>query len=53
MDIIKEESKSQISKSDEGVPTPKEIFSILNDYVIGQKKLNKFYQSLFIIITKD
>ena len=38
MDIIKEESKSQISKSDEGVPTPKEIFSILNDYVIGQKK---------------
>ena len=38
MDIIKEESKSQISKNDEGVPTPKEIFSILNDYVIGQKK---------------
>ena len=38
MDIIKEESKSQISKSEEGVPTPKEIFSILNDYVIGQKK---------------
>jgi len=38
MDIIKEENKSQISKNDEGVPTPKEIFSILNDYVIGQKK---------------
>ena len=38
MDIIKEESKSQISKSEEGVPTPKEIFSILNEYVIGQKK---------------
>ena len=38
MDIIKEESKSQISKSQEGVPTPKEIFSILNEYVIGQKK---------------
>ena len=38
MDIIKEESNSQISKNDEGVPTPKEIFSILNDYVIGQKK---------------
>jgi len=38
MDIIKEESKSQISKNEEGVPTPKEIFSILNDYVIGQKK---------------
>ena len=38
MDIIKEESKSQISKTEEGVPTPKEIFSILNEYVIGQKK---------------
>jgi len=38
MDIIKEESKSQIAKTDEGVPTPKEIFSILNEYVIGQKK---------------
>ena len=35
---LKEESKSQISKSEEGVPTPKEIFSILNEYVIGQKK---------------
>ena len=38
MEIIKEESKSQISKNEEGVPTPKEIFSILNEYVIGQKK---------------
>ena len=38
MDIIKEESKSQISKTDGDVPTPKEIFTILNDYVIGQKK---------------
>jgi len=38
MDIIKEESKSQISKNEEGVPTPKEIFSILNEYVIGQTK---------------
>ena len=38
MDIIKEESKSQISKNEEGIPTPKEIFSILNEYVIGQKK---------------
>jgi len=28
MDIIKEESKSQITKSDEGIPAPKEIYSI-------------------------
>jgi ATP-dependent Clp protease ATP-binding subunit ClpX len=38
MDIIKEESKSTISKNEEGIPTPKEIFSILNEYVIGQTK---------------
>jgi ATP-dependent Clp protease ATP-binding subunit ClpX len=38
MDIIKEESKSTIAKNDEGIPTPKEIFSILNEYVIGQTK---------------
>ena len=38
MDIIKEESKSNFSKNEEGVPTPKEIYSTLDDYVIGQKK---------------
>jgi len=38
MDIIKEESKSTIAKNEEGIPTPKEIFSILNEYVIGQTK---------------
>ena len=36
MDIIREESKSTLSKSKEGVPTPQEIFQILEDYVIGQ-----------------
>lgn len=37
MDIIKEEGKSSLSKGQEGVPTPKEICDILNDYVIGQE----------------
>ncbi|GLQ19296.1 ATP-dependent Clp protease ATP-binding subunit ClpX [Algimonas porphyrae] len=36
MDIIKEEGKSSLSKGQEGVPTPKEICDILDDYVIGQ-----------------
>ena len=53
MDIIKEESKNNFSKSEEGVPTPKEIYSTLDEYVIGQKKRNKFYQLQFIIIIKD
>jgi ATP-dependent Clp protease ATP-binding subunit ClpX len=38
MDIIKEESKSNFSKNEEGVPTPKQIYSTLDEYVIGQKK---------------
>ncbi len=36
MDIIREEGKSSISESKEGVPTPQEICDTLNDYVIGQ-----------------
>ena len=36
MDIIREENKSQIVKSGEGVPTPHEICQVLDDYVIGQ-----------------
>jgi len=36
MDIIREENKSSLVKSRDGVPTPKDIFDVLNDYVIGQ-----------------
>jgi len=37
MDIIREENKSSMVKSREGVPTPQEIMSVLDDYVIGQQ----------------
>jgi len=36
MDIIREENKSSMVKSREGVPTPQEILTVLDDYVIGQ-----------------
>jgi ATP-dependent Clp protease ATP-binding subunit ClpX len=40
-DIIKEENKGPLLKSPEGVPPPKQIFDVLNDYVIGQDKAKK------------
>ncbi|MDR9428741.1 MAG: ATP-dependent Clp protease ATP-binding subunit ClpX [Salibaculum sp.] len=36
MDIIREETKSSALKSSEGVPTPQDICTVLDDYVIGQ-----------------
>ena len=36
MDIIREENKTNIVKSGGGVPGPKEICEVLDDYVIGQ-----------------
>ena len=37
MDIIKEENKDTLAKYQEGVPSPREICNVLDDYVIGQK----------------
>jgi ATP-dependent Clp protease ATP-binding subunit ClpX len=37
MDIIREEHKSSLVKSRDGVPTPHDIHEVLADYVIGQE----------------
>src|SRR4028118_1834735 len=36
MDIIREQTKTSGLKSSDGVPTPREICDVLDDYVIGQ-----------------
>ena len=41
MDIIREENKTSLVKSRDGVPTPTEICSVLDDYVIGQFKAKR------------
>ncbi|MDP4796314.1 MAG: ATP-dependent Clp protease ATP-binding subunit ClpX, partial [Rhodospirillales bacterium] len=41
MDIIREEHKTNLVKSGEGVPTPMDICQVLDDYVIGQKRAKR------------
>ncbi len=41
MDIIREESKTQLVKSGEGVPSPRDIKAVLDDYVIGQNQAKR------------
>jgi len=41
MDIIREEHKSTLVKTRDGVPTPTDIRRVLDDYVIGQEHAKK------------
>jgi ATP-dependent Clp protease ATP-binding subunit ClpX len=41
MDIIREEDKTQLVRSGEGVPAPSEIKAVLDDYVIGQERAKR------------
>ncbi|MGB2241396.1 MAG: ClpX C4-type zinc finger protein, partial [Candidatus Puniceispirillaceae bacterium] len=41
MDIIREEHKSALAKSHDGVPTPMDINAVLDEYVIGQARAKR------------
>jgi ATP-dependent Clp protease ATP-binding subunit ClpX len=40
-DIIREEDRSELIKTGDGIPTPREIKTFLDDYVIGQERAKK------------
>ncbi len=41
MDIIREEHKTHLVRSRDGIPTPRDIRTVLDDYVIGQDHAKK------------
>src|SRR5436305_14788946 len=41
MDIIRDENESSLVKSRDGIPTPKEMGKVLDDYVIGEEHAMK------------
>ena len=41
MDIIREESKGGLAKASDGVPTPSDIYAILDDFVHGQAQAKR------------
>jgi ATP-dependent Clp protease ATP-binding subunit ClpX len=41
VDIIREEERTELIKSGDGIPTPREIKTFLDDYVIGQEKAKR------------
>ncbi len=41
VDIIREEDRTELIKSGDGIPTPREIKTFLDDYVIGQEKAKR------------
>lgn len=41
MDIIREEDKTQLVRTGDGVPAPSEIKKVLDDYVIGQERAKR------------
>jgi ATP-dependent Clp protease ATP-binding subunit ClpX len=52
-DIIEEEIKGDEDVTLEELPSPREIFNQLDEYVIGQDKAKKYYLLLYTTTIKD